>query len=279
MADDFGDRMKAYEMAEAGRKFMPLLPIMCRLDGRSFSNFTKGFKRPYDIGMSNLMVDTVKYLVEETNANCGYTQSDEITLTWYAKDYKSEIFFGGRISKMNSVLSSMCSVYFNRHMANYNLPEKALKKMPVFDCRVWQVPNIIEGTNSFLWREQDATKNSISMAARHYYSHANLHNKNSSEMQDMLMDKGVNWNDYPSFFKRGSYIQRKKSVARSFTAEEIEKLPPKHEARFNPNMVVERTDIVVLNLPPLSKVQNRDRVIYFGEEPKLFVAEDKGVLQ
>lgn len=99
MNDDLGDRMKVYEMAEAGRKFMPLLPIVARLDGKGFSSFTKGLLRPYDERLSNLMVDCTKYLVSETNACCGYTQSDEITLAWYAPDYKSEIYFAGRISK------------------------------------------------------------------------------------------------------------------------------------------------------------------------------------
>lgn len=79
MSDDFGDRMKLYEMAEAGRKFMPLLPVIARIDGRSFSKFTKGLERPYDIRLSKLMVATTKFLVQETNANCGYTQSDGAT--------------------------------------------------------------------------------------------------------------------------------------------------------------------------------------------------------
>jgi len=72
MNDDFGDRMKIYEMAEAGRRLMPLLPACARLDGKSFSNFTKDMKRPYDERLSRLMVDTTKHLVKETNACMGY---------------------------------------------------------------------------------------------------------------------------------------------------------------------------------------------------------------
>lgn len=69
--DDLGDRMKLYEMAEAGRKCMPLLPIVARIDGRSFSRFTQGLERPFDRRLSGLMIETVKFLVRETGAACG----------------------------------------------------------------------------------------------------------------------------------------------------------------------------------------------------------------
>lgn len=264
--DVFGNRMKDYEMAEAGRKLMPLIPIIARIDGRGFSKFTKGLERPYDIRLSKLMVDTTKYLVHETNACCGYTQSDEITLGWYSPEYGSEIFFDGRISKMTSTLAALASVYFNRELPG-RLPPEYVAKMPTFDSRVWNVPNIVEGANAFLWREQDATKNSISMAARAYYSHKELIDKNGSEMQEMLFQKGINWNDYPAFFKRGTYIQRKKTF-RKFTADELTKLPPKHEIFKNPDLQIERTDYVELELPPLVKVLNRADVIFFGAEPQ-----------
>ena len=268
MKDDFGDRMKLYEMSEAGRKFMPLLPVVARLDGRSFHNFCKGLNRPYDERLSNLMIACTKYLVQETNANCGYTQSDEITLAWNVLDFNSEIFFDGRISKMMSVLAAMQSVYFNKHMSEY-LGEEYASKMPTFDCRAWTVPNIMEAANAFLWREQDATKNSISMAARTYYSHKEVENKNGPQMQEMLWQKGINWNDYPAFFKRGTFVQRKKTQ-KPFTVEELDKLPPKHKARTEQNgLFFERTEFVALDMPPFGKVINRPEVIFSGEEPKL----------
>lgn len=264
------DRMKIYEMAEAGRHLLPLIPVMARLDGRSFSNFTAGLARPYDERLSKLMVATTKFLVEETNANCGYTQSDEITLTWLSTDYKSQIFFNGRIQKLCSALSALASVFFNSKIKEY-LPEKT-GCMPIFDCRVWNVPNPIEGSNAFLWREQDATKNSISMAARHYYSHKQLMNKSGPEMQEMLFQAGINWNDYPSFFKRGTYIQRK-NILKKFEAEEIEKLPKNHEARQNKDLMIKRSVYTELVLPKLSSVSNRVEVIYNGDEPLVYEDE------
>ncbi len=177
---------------------------------------------------------------------------------------------------MTSQLAALASAYFNDHFDKYfsSRDEKGVKvvdmfrpSLATFDARVWNVPNIVEGANCFLWREQDATKNSVSMAARAYYSHSALMNKNGSEMQEMLFQKGVNWNDYPAFFKRGSYIQRK-VVSRRFTADELDKLPEKHEARRNPDLMVERTEYMVLDMGPFGRVINRPEVIFFGAEPQ-----------
>ena len=282
MSDILGNRIKSYEGQESDRRFMPLLPICVRLDGRSFSNFTNGFKRPYDSYFSRLMIDTTKYLVEKTNACIGYTQSDEISLVFYSDKVERQVFFDGRIQKMNSVLASMCSVKFNASLSKmvdrvylenpYNSclikrwNDKS-KQMPVFDCRVWIVPNQMEACNTLLWRELDATKNALSMATREYYSTKELFKKNSSDKNEMLFKKGVNFNDYPTFFKRGTYIQRR-VVTKKFTAEEIEKLPPKHAARKNPDLIVERSEVREVELPPLSKVVNKVGVVFNGEEPK-----------
>ena len=264
--DSLGDRMKFYENQTCGIKMLPLIPVIARLDGKGFSKFTKGLKRPYDERLSNLMIETTKYLVKETNANCGYTQSDEITLMWYSDSHESKIYFDGRLFKMISDLASMASVFFNSKLAEY-LPEKK-DKMPRFDCRVFNVPSVEEAVNTFYWREKDATKNSITMAASEYYSHNFLMCKNGSEKQELLFQKGVNWNDYPSFFKRGSYIQRKRVVTK-FSPEELERLPVKHQARLNPDLLIERWVIDRVELPPLSTIENKIGVIVYGEDVKV----------
>jgi tRNA(His) guanylyltransferase len=263
--DEFGDRMKEYEMMEAGRRFIPLLPVVARLDGKNFSKWTKGLKRPYDERMSQVMVEVTKVLADKSHSNIAYTQSDEITLVYYSDDYKSQIYFDGRIMKMTSVLASIAAVHFNIEAHKY-LPEHASSKPPAyFDCRCFQV-TIPEIANQVLWREQDATKNSVSMATRHYYSHKQLQDLGRADMMDLLMDKGVNWADYPTHFKRGTYVQRKK-ILRKFTAEEIGDLPEKHEARSNPDLLVERSEVKVVYMPPLSKVKNKLEVILYGDVP------------
>ena len=264
MKDDFGDRMKDYEGREAERRFLPLLPVCARLDGRGFSKFTRGLQRPYDQRMSQLMIDTTLYLVKETGASVGYTQSDEISLAWDWAERDAAVFFDGRIQKMVSVLAAMASSYFN-HEKDRRLPEKA-SALALFDCRAWQVPNLAEAANVFFWRETDATKNSVSMAARHYFSHAALNKKSWIEMKDMLRGEGVIWEDYPAFFKRGTYIRRVEKTCR-FTASEIATLPPKHAAHTQPDLAFIRAEIKALDLPPLGSVQNRRDVLFAGAEP------------
>jgi len=261
--------MKLYENHEAGRSLIKLLPVCARMDGRVFHNFTKDMERPFYYNMTSLMQDVTKKLVEETNACMGYTQSDEISLAWCADDYKSEIFFNGRIQKMVSTLAALTTLYFNKGIAYYFYPLEIRKyqdKNPTFDARVWNVPNKEEGANVFLWRELDATRNAISMAAQSMFSHIALFEKNCSQMHEMMFQSGVNFNDYPVFFKRGTYFQKKK-VMRKFTLTELSNLPEKHEARLNPDLVVERSVVDQVDMPIFSTVLNRAEVIFDGATP------------
>jgi tRNA(His) 5'-end guanylyltransferase len=236
------------------------------LDGKTFHTFTKGLKRPYDEGLSELMIATTKFLVEETNAVMGYTQSDEISLLLYQPSYKSSIYMSGRSQKINSVLAAKCSTFFSENLGQY-LPAKDKlppNKRPVFDCRCFNVPDKFEAVNAFLWREQDATRNSVSMAGQSMYSHKQLQNKSRREIQDLLHAKDVNWNDYPTFFKRGTYVQKKTMMLKSEVL--LSGLPEKHNLRKNPELMVERKKVVELELKPLSKVLNKIEVFFEGED-------------
>jgi tRNA(His) guanylyltransferase len=260
-----GDRMKSYEAREAGRRFMPLLPICARIDGKNFSKWTRGLQRPYDERLSRLMQRVLEALVRETGALIGYTQSDEFSLLFHSDTLDSQVFFDGRIQKMTSVLAALTTARFNQLLSEH-LPERA-EQPALFDCRVWQLPNRDEAANALLWREQDATKNSIAMAAHDLFSHRELHGKSGKEMQSMmLLHRDLNWNDFPAFFKRGTFVQRKK-VVRAFTPEELDVLPPKHAARENPDLEVERTVVKQLQMPPFGSVTNRCEVIFDGADP------------
>ena len=264
--DMFGNRMKSYEMRESERRLLEMLPVVARMDGIGFHNWTKGLERPYDAKLSQAMVETTEFLLGYFGANVGYTQSDEITLGWHLPDYNSELFCSGRILKLTSYLSSKTSVKFNS-LLPILLPSKVGTE-PCFDARVFNVPNLTEAANEFLWREQDATRNSISMAAHAYFSQKELHGKSRSEMQDMLfLQRQINWNNYPNYFKRGTFILRR-TVYIPFTAEEIQSLPPKHMARTNPDFKVERTKLVRYNdLPKFSSIVNREGFLFLGQEP------------
>lgn len=217
------------------------------------------------------MINTTKYLVEKTNAVVGFTQSDEISLCLYASDSNTELFYNGRIQKLCSVVTSMATRYFNTNLPKV-LPEKVDADAD-FDCRVWNVPTLVEAANVFIWRELDATKNAISMAAQHYFSHKELQNKHGGEMQEMLFSvHKINFNNFPSFFKRGSYIRRVRKMTK-FSFEEICNLPEKHAARFDPDLVIERSVVERIELPPMVKVINKVDVLFNGKDPEILVID------
>lgn len=266
-SDALGDRMKAYERLETGQKFLPLLPIYARIDGRGFSRFTKGFERPYDERFRAAMLDTVSWLVEQTNARIGYTQSDEISLCWQADRYDSSIFFDGKKQKMVSQLAALATQRFNRFLWNSDdaFVRASADRAPTFDARVFQFPTQGECANAFLWRELDATKNALSMAAREFYPHKELMGKNGAELHELLFAKGVNFNDYPAPFKRGVYVQRRRMVE-VLEPHLLEKIPVDKRPVDGK---VERNRTVVLDLPPLSRIANRDELIFSAADPIL----------
>lgn len=267
-----GDRMKRLEAFETERAFLPGLPILARLDGRAFHMVTHTLDGPYDARFQKLMDATTHHLVEESNALIGYTQSDEIQLLFHTDNEKSQLFFDGSPFKMTSILAATASVFFNEGL-NMHALGSLNHYRPVFDCRVWAVPSKVEAVNAFIWRELDATRNSVSMAARAHYSHHALDKKNNKEMQIMLWQKGVNWDQYPSRFKRGVYFQRQR-VMKKFTTEEMDALPLKHDARKNPDLEFERSEIRKLELPPLLRIRNKEGVLFNGEDFVVYAEEE-----
>jgi tRNA(His) guanylyltransferase len=254
MSDEFGNRMKSYEAVETKRALDPHLPIYARIDGRSFSRFTRGMPRPYSEEMSAAMVETTKFLVAETHARIGYTQSDEISLVWLADGENSDVMFSGKVLKLASVLASMAAAKFARVC-----PVGYEDRLPHFDCRVFQLPGKAEAANAILWRAMDARKNSISMAAQAQFSPKRLHGKRQSDMLEMLSDIDVEFEGYPGFFKDGSYARRK-VVERHLTPIELSAIPPKHR----PHGPVMRTEIEVLQNIRFRDVGNRVDFIFDG---------------
>lgn len=205
--DALGDRMKAYEKIETMQKFGPNSILCVRIDGRSFSKFTKGLQRPYDERLSKLMIETTKYVVEEHKCLIGFSQSDEMSFIILNK-YGAPCDFDGEKQKLVSSFAASATAFFNANLHKY-LPEKVTARLPRFDCRIWSVPTQSEAANVILWREQDAIKNSISMAAYDNFSQKELHKKNGKLMKDMLLtQRDIRWDDYPKFFKSGTYVQR-----------------------------------------------------------------------
>lgn len=248
--DAMGARCKKYEALEAERILMPGLPLLVRLDGRAFHTYTRGLKRPFDERVISCMDATTKQLVAHFHADVGYTQSDEITLLFAPKmmeeagvEAEAAAIFGGRVSKLTSVLAGFASVAFYK-ASLVHLPEKA-ELTPHFDARVWCVPNRVEAVEVFVWREADAVRCSLNTLAQAHFNHKALHGKKSAEVHEMLHGVGVNWSDLPARQKRGGYFQRK-LVVRAPTEEEMARVP----ARYLPGTVT-RSSVEMLELPPL----------------------------
>lgn len=260
--DDLGDRMKTYEWTETSRRIEDGLPIYARIDGRGFSRFTRHMQRPFDPRMTRCMIETAKHLVDKTHADIGYVQSDEISLVWAASGQGSDRFFSGKIQKMCSVLASMAAARFAvEYAGEFN---EISRDFPHFDCRVIAMPNNAEATNMLLWREMDARKNAVSMAARHFFSHRDLQGKSTKEMVEMMLTRGQAMDDYPVSFTRGTWIKRATAL-RELSDGEMSRIPEKHRPSLG--TLVERSRIDVISMPPFNTVANRERVVFGGEQP------------
>lgn len=266
-SDPLGDRMKAYERRETEHRFMRFAPVIARMDGRGFRKWTAGLTRPYDENLSKVMIEVTRSLVAETGARVGYTQSDEITLVIMVDEINQSLMFDGKAQKLCSSLASATTSLFIRHCilkGGEELAKRALKD-PRFDARVFQVPNREEAANAVLWREQDASRNAVSMAARSLHPHGELQGRNGREMQEMILQKGQAFDDYPSFFRRGSFLQAR---------ERVEPLPEDVRARLgidadHEQAVVTRRSIERIEMPSFSSVINRVEVIFEGLEPEV----------
>lgn len=203
--ESIGERMKGH-YEHRTRMYLPRRTYtLIRVDGKAFHSFTRGckFQRPFDANFAFMMDCTAAALCRGIQgAKLAYAQSDEISvlLTDFDKP-NTEAFFDGNVQKITSVVASMATAAFNTQA----LADK-ITRSAYFDARVFTIPDRIEVENYFIWRQQDATRNSIQMAADALYSHGEMYGKNTSELQDMMHAKGVNWNDYPDGFKRGRCV-------------------------------------------------------------------------
>ena len=225
---NLSDRMKFYE--NHNKQYLsPNQYVLMRLDGKNFSKFTKKyFDKPFDYNFIELMEYTMKYLFDNiSGCVAGYVQSDEITI--HLTDMKSvgmEGWFNYRVDKMCSIAAGMATAKFNNHLTqrllidsdcnnyddvSYDFNEIVSKfPLPVFDCRVWNVPNENEAKNVFLWRQRDCVRNSVLQYAQSFFSHKELMNKNIDKCKEMIKNKSdeynIPWEDLDDCVKYGTFI-------------------------------------------------------------------------
>lgn len=250
--DEFGDRMKDWEGRFTKQTVVPSQVLCVRIDGKGFSKFTKGFEKPFDDRLTKTMVDTTKELVKLTNAAIGYTQSDEITLIYNMGEKQSEHIFGGKTSKINSIIASMATANFNMF-----LKENAeTEKLAYFDCRAWGVPTKIEASNVLLWRVQDARKNSISAMMRWTCGHKAMDGLSGEQMKEHMLKEGKDWNDLPDRWKYGVYVKRE-NYETELPDEVWNKIP---DGKKPESRIVTRSKIVEMDLGYYGDLSLEERV-------------------
>ncbi|KVP17130.1 tRNA(His) guanylyltransferase Thg1 family protein [Burkholderia ubonensis] len=254
-----GAKHKAFEAATE-QCLEPGKPVVARLDGRSFSVFTRGLERPYDARFARCMQETAAYLVEQTQAVVAYRQSDEITLVWPNQDPTKKFMFDGRVVKMATILAAMTSVRFNQLLA-LELPDYAAKS-PLFDARVFQYPTLALAAENLLWRETDAMRNSVTNLAHEHFGHRAMHAVGVEAKLARLREAGRPWEGMPEVYRRGVYLRRE-TVLKSLNPEELARIPERHR----PAGPVERTVVRPFDLPLLEQVANLEEVLFAGVAP------------
>ena len=204
MPDAIGDRMKS-QYEDRTRYFLPRRTYtILRIDGKAFHTYTRGMDKPWDAMVEESMdAGAVALCSEGCGCRFAYGQSDEYS--FLLTDFElntSQAWFDGNVQKICSVAASVFTAAFN---------ETAEKdKTALFDCRVFTIPDAVEVENYFIWRQQDAVRNSIQSLAQANFSPKQLHGVNTGQLQDMLfLQKGINWNDLPTYRKRGRCVVKR----------------------------------------------------------------------
>jgi len=236
MKDALGDRMKSYYEDRYRFYLTRRMPVIIRIDGNAFHTFTRGLDKPFDADFMRMMQETCKSLCAGIQGCVGgYVQSDEISLLLI--DYQnidSDAWFDYNLQKITTLAAARATMTFNGLVGDLVVGYETegyscsqidgeedkeaicFKKVnlwypkmnrAMFDARAFNVPKE-EVCNYFIWRQKDATRNSIQAAGQAQFSHKELNGKSCADIQEMLFQKGINWNDYSIPEKRGSFVRR-----------------------------------------------------------------------
>lgn len=289
-------RMKEFYENVPKTRLIRRMPVCIRLDGKAFHTFTRGFQKPFDDLFIKTMQETMLYLCKNIQGCVlGYTQSDEISLILI--DYQNlttSAWFDDEVQKICSVSASMATMAFNKafkknidtyskskavigyskqsygdyEKANEQLAiyRKAVDKGAMFDSRCFNIPKE-EVANLIFWRQFDASKNSVQMVGQAYFTQKELHKKSTNQIQDMLMtQKGINWNDLPTYQKRGSCcIKIEENISENNSVEKMEFGEDRKKTVIN----IERSHWVIDTEIPIFKGENRryiNDLILYNEE-------------
>ena len=271
-----GDRMKNYE--NVSRNYLVRrMPVIIRLDGKAFHTLTRKMEKPYDKDFKDIMLGVAEHLVENImGCKLAYVQSDEISLllTDYDK-IETEAWFNNNIQKMVSVSASMATAKFNELFWDFPIEKKRVANdVGLFDSRAYNIPRE-EVVNYMIWRQQDATRNSIQGLCQATFGHKAMHGKNTSTVQDMLMlQKGINWNDVETYFKRGGVVYRGLKTERIINNIPAEDVTGEKVELKVPGLGYTRNHVIVDNdIPVFTKDRNYIECHVYSDDDRRFLKE------
>ena len=207
MKDELGRRLKR-DYEDALRLTLPRRTyVVVRVDGRAFHKFTERMPRPYFRPLANALDSAALYLCREMiGCRLAYGQSDEYSFLLSDCGGPDEpLWFEGNLQKIVSVSASIFTAAFQRAFGG--------EKLAAFDSRVMVIAQRREVEQYFLWRQLDASANSLNMLVAAFYSHADVLGKSTAEKHEMLHAKGANWAAEPADFKRGRVIRQDQRTA------------------------------------------------------------------
>lgn len=259
-------RMKTYEAVTTETRLIERLPIYARVDMRAGHTWCRGLKKPFDPCYAAAMRSATMYIVEETGAACGMTQSDEASFVWLDD---TKVPFGTRLFKLQSVLASMFTAAFMRQYINAKMQDAVLKRLPSFDCRVLNMPSLTEAANMITWRSMDSVKNSITLLALEHFSNKQIHGKSGEEKIRMLAEKGVDYYSVLDETLRLGTFYRRETYERPLTPAELARIPEKQRVlNENGEMLVVRSHIVPFSPGmQLNEMANKEGFLFMGETP------------
>lgn len=200
--DDLDQRLRQFETAH-DHCVLPGLYMVARIDGRGFTRLTKevvGFDAPFDERFRDHMLATTQHLMScGFRVIYGYTQSDEISLLFH----RDEALFQRKLRKYHSVLAGEASACFSVRLG----------LAAAFDCRISQFPTAALVVDYFRWRAEDAHRNALN--AHCYWAlrregaavgeaTSRLSGLSTAEKNELLFQRGLNFDKLPIWQKRGS---------------------------------------------------------------------------
>lgn len=264
MANSKFEYVKQFEQPDS---LLPNTWIVVRLDGRGFTKFSTkyAFEKPNDKRALDLMnAAALAVMSELPDITIAYGVSDEYSFIFH----KSCTLFERRASKLVSTIVSTFTAYYIHLWSTY-FPDSPLSPpLPSFDGRAVTYPSVQNLRDYMSWRQVDCHINNLynttfwaliqkggmdGTAAEQM-----LKGTFSADKNEILFSKfGINYNNEPEMFKKGSVIFRDYELVEPGTISQKDdmssavpevksksQLEKEKKARTKAKIVVEHLDII-----------------------------------